>query len=62
MTGAVPAIYRATRPNANAAFGTPEPVTAITGFVEAPSLSRDGKALFYHKQVNGVFRVYKVAR
>ena len=31
--------YRSVRPNANAIFGIPQPVSAITGFVEGPAFS-----------------------
>jgi Tol biopolymer transport system component len=60
--GALPAIYRATRTNTTSPFGTPELVTAATGYVEAPSLSADGHLLYFHKWVNGVFVVYVVTR
>jgi len=59
---ATPAIYRATRPDAASAFGVPELVSAATGFVEAPSLSADGRLLYFHKLVNGTFRLYCVRR
>jgi Tol biopolymer transport system component len=43
-------------------FGAPERIGAITGFVEAPSLTFDGKTLYYHKKVNGIYSIYKVSR
>jgi Tol biopolymer transport system component len=61
-SGALPAIYRATRTNANLPFGTPELVTAATGYVEAPSLSADGHLLYFHKWINGTFVVYVAQR
>jgi WD40-like Beta Propeller Repeat len=56
-----PAIYSAARPDAAVAFGTPTKIAAITGFVEAPSLSPDGKSLYYHKK-ESQFVVYRVTR
>ncbi len=60
--GAVPAIYRATRTDTNAAFAAPQLVTAASGFVEAPSLSADGHLLYFHKLVNGTFIIQVVRR
>jgi Tol biopolymer transport system component len=60
--GASPAIYRATRADANSAFGPPELVSAATGFVEAPSLSADGHLLYVHKLVNGTYAIYLLRR
>jgi hypothetical protein len=40
----------------------PQRVSAITGFVEAPALSPDGRALYYHKLEGGRFVIYRVAR
>ncbi len=51
-----------TRENTSAPFGTPERLQAITGFAEAPSLSFDGKTLYYHLLVNNQFKLYKVTR
>ena len=42
-------IHRATRPSVSAAFGTPQRISAISGFVEAPALSADEKELYYHR-------------
>ncbi len=57
-----PVIYRATRTSASGAFGAPQRISAITGFAEAPSLSADGRTLFYHKRVGNVFRIFSVSR
>jgi len=43
-------------------FGTPERIGVITGFVEAPSLTIDGKTLYYHMNDNGMYTIYKVSR
>jgi len=61
-SGALPAIYRATRTDANSTFAAPELVAAATGFVEAPTLSADGHSLYFHKLVNGTFVIYVVQR
>jgi Tol biopolymer transport system component len=43
-------------------FGIPERIGVITGFVEAPSLTIDGKTLYYHMNDNGTYTIYKVSR
>jgi hypothetical protein len=44
-------------------FGKPEKIAAISGFSEAPSISPDGKSLYYHhRDADGIFRVYRVTR
>jgi hypothetical protein len=60
--GAAPAIYRAARQSDKEPFAAPQRVSAITGFVEAPALSPDGRALYYHKLEDGRFVIYRVAR
>jgi WD40-like Beta Propeller Repeat len=58
----LPVIYRAARTDTRSAFDTPQRVAAITGFAEAPSLSDDGRRLYYHKRENGRFVIYLVTR
>ena len=55
-------ILVAKRSTTTSNFGSPERIGAITGFVEAPSLTIDGKTLYYHKNDNGIFTIYKVSR
>jgi hypothetical protein len=55
-------IYRATRASPDGVFGKPERVEAITGFVEAPTISPDECILYYHRKVPGRFILYKVTR
>jgi hypothetical protein len=62
LVGTQPTIYRATRASKDAAFGTPAPLAAITGFVEAPTLSADGQRLYYHQRVDGRFVICRVKR
>ena len=46
--GPEPHIYVAVRSKTSDPFGPPVRITAAAGFVEAPSLSGDGKYLYYH--------------
>lgn len=57
-------IYRAIRPDTSSAFGVPQKVSAISGFVEAPTLSSDEKELYYHRRIPGTnnFELYRVTR
>jgi hypothetical protein len=56
------AIMRAPRPDVASPFAPPQRVSAMTGFVEGPSLSPDGRTLYYHRQENGTFVLYCVTR
>jgi hypothetical protein len=59
----LPAVFMAERTDKSLPFGKPQKIAAITGFAEAPSISPDGKSLYYHHQdPDGVFRVYRVTR
>jgi hypothetical protein len=62
LVGTQPAIYRAVRPMKDAAFGPPARIAAITGFVEAPTLSADGQRLYYHQRVGSRFVICRVKR
>ncbi len=57
-------IMRAVRSNQMETFGMPEIIAAIgsSDFVEGPSVTTDGKELYYHKRVGEKFRLYKVTR
>jgi len=55
-------IYTATRANTSKPYGTPVKIDAATGFVEAPTISEDGKSLYYHKNENGTFVIYRLTR
>jgi Tol biopolymer transport system component len=57
-----PAIYTAKRAGATQTFENPVRVSAISGFVEAPTLSPDEQSLYYHKKENGRFVIYRVAQ
>jgi hypothetical protein len=62
IPGEVPSIYRAIRASTAAPFGDVQRVGAITGFAEAPSLSSDGRTLYYHRRVGRRFGIYFVTR
>ncbi len=58
-----PAIYMATRTSTAKPFGEPRRIKAITGFAEAPSISPDGRSLYYHwRNPSGVFVINRVTR
>lgn len=60
--GGLPMIMHALRPREDAAFAPPQPVAAISGFVEAPSLTSDGRSLYYHQLVDDRFVIRRVTR
>jgi hypothetical protein len=55
-------IYRAARSRVTDPFGIPEIVAAISGFVEAPSVSSDARSLYYHRKDGDRFVIYRVTR
>jgi hypothetical protein len=57
-----PVIYRSTRKTVAQPFDPPERVAAIKSFVEAPSLSHDGRSLYYHLKEGDRFVIYRVTR
>lgn len=46
-----------TRPNRNAAWRAPKRIAAMTGYVEAPTVTPDGCALYFHRNVAGRFAI-----
>ena len=60
--GRPPAIYRAMRSSTSKPFGSVERIAAIAGFTEAPSISADGTALYYHEQIGSEFQIETVTR
>jgi hypothetical protein len=62
MTGALLwrklTIEHATRKSADEPFGPSRTIRSISGFVEGPTVTGDGKALYYHAKVEGVHRIY----
>jgi hypothetical protein len=55
-------IMGATRSSVNDSFGEPLVLRALMGFVEAPSISLDGKEMFFHKKVGNTFGIYRAQR
>lgn len=55
-------IMVATRKSTKDAFGVPQALTALDGFVEAPALSSDRKEMFFHKRVDGKFKIFRAER
>jgi hypothetical protein len=55
-------IEHAARKSADEPFGPSRTIHAITGFVEAPTVTGDGKALYYHAKIDGIHRIYRVLR
>lgn len=57
-----PKIFRAVRLSMNVPFNKPKKINAISGFSEAPTLSKDEKYLYYHHNENGIFIIKRVSR
>ena len=55
-------IMVATRPSADQPFGEPAVLQSLTGFVEAPSISVDGKEMFFHKKIGDRYSIYRAER
>jgi hypothetical protein len=55
--------HRACRPRiARCAFAPARTIQAIRGYVEAPTISGDGKALYYHQKIDSTFRIFRASR
>ncbi len=61
-TGALLQIMVATRGSVNDPFGKPRVLSALTGFIEAPTISMDKEEMFFHKLVGGKFAIFRAAR
>lgn len=57
-----PRIMVATRADTASAFGTPARLSALTGFVEAPSVAPDGHEMFFHRKEGPRFLIYRAER
>lgn len=55
-------IFVATRGSRDVPFGPPQRIDAINGYVEAPSVSPDGCALYFHRLEDGIFRIRMARR
>lgn len=57
-----PRIWRAARRSIAEPFQDPQPVAAIEGFAEGPTVSPDGRALYYHAKLGDRFVIRHVSR
>jgi len=58
-----PQIFVSSRNTPNESFGTPSKIESISGFVEAATISPDGKTLYYHKkEADGKHALYLTKR
>lgn len=55
-------IMAAKRNSEDEPFGEPRVLAALTGFVEAPGVSPDGREMFFHKRVGDRFMIYRGER
>lgn len=55
-------IYVATRSSLSEPFGFPYKIGAISGFVEAPTISSNDSCLYYHKKENDKFVLYIIEK
>lgn len=61
-SSSIPEIFRSRRNSLKDPFDAPTKIESITGFAEAPTVSPDGKILYFHKKVNGKFVIYLVRK
>ena len=61
VAGAPPQVYRAERSDPSRPFGNVQLVGAATGYVEAPSLSGDGRLLYYHHKTGNHFMIFMLS-
>lgn len=54
-------IMRAVRASAREPFGKPVHVP-LEGFIEGPTLSADGRFLYFHKKIDGRFGIWRISR
>src|SRR6185436_7431171 len=55
-------IWRAARREPDGAFVEPRRIAAIESFAEGPTVSPDGRTLYYHARREGRFRLFLVTR
>ncbi len=60
--GIEPGIWRARRAGPTLPFGHTEPVPAAAGYAEGPSISGDGRTLYFHRRGPQGFSLYCVQR
>ena len=57
-----PEVFVARRNKLNDKFGEPLKISNITGFAEAPTISPNGKILYYHKKEGNKFVLYMIKK
>lgn len=55
-------LYQAERKSVTEPFGTPRKIDVPKGFVEGPSISPDGKSLYFHRKDGAKFVLYRAVR
>lgn len=55
-------MYVAKRNSLNEPFGAPLLIPSIEGLIEGPTLSSNGRLLYFHKKVNGLYKLFVVTR
>jgi hypothetical protein len=60
--GGTPRIHRAIRSDSASPFGPPALESGIEGTVEAPALTADALAVYYHRESGGGFSVWRAGR
>lgn len=55
-------IWRSRRASIADAFAPAEYLTSFKGFVEAPTLSADGRTMYFHKKVGGKYVIFRATR
>lgn len=55
-------LMHAARERPTLPFEPPKVIEAISRFVEAPTVTRDGRSLYYHKKIDGTHRLFRVTR
>jgi hypothetical protein len=58
----IPQIYGSTRPSLSSPWSSPYRIEAIVGFTEAPTLSPNGSAIYYHALRDNRFVIERVTR
>ncbi len=61
-SASIPELLGCIRKNTSDSFGIPSKIESITGFCEAPTISSDGKKLYYHKKENGIFVIFMIQK
>lgn len=55
-------IFVATRRSKSEPFGIPQRIEALQGFVEDPTVAPDNCSIYFHKKVDGHFRIFMAKR